>query len=138
MAEASGVNLTGAWTGVYFYPVDAQWNPDDDMAPTPFKADITDINGHISGTTVEPDLIYGPDNPDIRATLEGHREGLTLVFTKFPDGWQTHTIDYVGDIADDGNSIAGKWIIHGEWSGVFRMQRGAATSVRAETRVMTA
>ena len=49
MAEPSGINLTGAWTGVYFYPVDAQWNPDDDMAPTPFKADLIDIDGHTVG-----------------------------------------------------------------------------------------
>lgn len=137
MAEPSGVNLTGAWTGVYFYPVH-EWNPDDDMPPTPFKADIVDVEGNISGTTVEPDLTYGPGYPDIRAVIEGHREGLSLVFTKFPDGRHTHTIDYVGDIADDGNSISGQWVIHGAWSGVFRMQRGATTSVRSETRETTA
>ena len=137
MAEPSGIDLTGPWTGVYFYPVHAEWNPDDSMAPTPFKAEVVDLEGHITGTTGEPDLNSGPGYPDIRAVIEGHREGLTLFFTKFPEG-RIHTIDYVGDIAADGDSISGQWIIHGDWSGVFRMQRGATTRSRAETRETTA
>lgn len=137
MADPSGIDLTGPWAGVYFYPVHAEWNPDDSMAPTPFKAEIADVDGQISGTTVEPDLVYGPGYPDVCATIEGHREGLTLFFTKFPEG-RLHTIDYVGDVAADGNSISGQWIIHGDWSGVFRMQRAGTATVQAATRETTA
>ena len=32
------IDLTGRWTGVYFYPVDPVHNPFDDCPPTPFLA----------------------------------------------------------------------------------------------------
>lgn len=58
------------------------------------------------------------------ATLEGHRLDGQLTFTKFPDGGgQVHSIDYIGSISGDGNCVSGQWIIHGTWSGTFRMQR---------------
>ena len=129
----SGIDLSGRWTGVYFYPVDPQWNPDDALPPTPFSALLLDAGGLVTRTTIEPDLFSGEGAPDIRATLEGHHDGSTLFFTKFPDGWQTHTIDYHGTVDAGGDSISGDWIIHGEWSGLFRMQRSVAASVRAAT-----
>ncbi|MNS77969.1 hypothetical protein D3C86_1805940 [compost metagenome] len=73
-------------------------------------------------------LALGPAGaPPIPARLEGHHFDGQLVFTKFPNGGgQTHSIDYVGSISADGNSIAGRWVIHGDWSGTFRMQRRPA------------
>ena len=120
-------DLTGRWTGVYFYPVDPELNPEDDLPPTPFTAELRDVGGHVTGTTLEPDVFGAPDDPPIPATLDGHRLDGQLTFTKFPDGGgQVHSIDYVGSITGDGNSISGQWIIHGEWSGTFRMQRKVA------------
>lgn len=110
-----------------FYPVDPELNPDDAYPPTAFSATLVDVNGHISGSTTEPD-IQSPTAAHIQATLDGYRERTHVFFTKFPQGRQTHTIDYHGDIAPDGNAISGTWTIYGEWSGPFLMQRGGCVS----------
>lgn len=121
---SEGTNLTGRWTGVYFYPVDPEWNPDDDIPPTPFTAELQDVVGLVTGTTLEPDMFGGPSEPSIPATLDGHHLDGQLTFTKYPNGGgQIHSIDYIGSISGDGNSVSGQWIIHGEWSGTFHMQR---------------
>ncbi len=118
------IDLTGRWTGVYFYPIDPDWNANDNLPATPFTAELTDDAGLVRGTTIEPDSLGPPGAPPIPATLEGHHFNGDLTFTKFPNGGgQTHTIDYIGAISDDGNSISGRWIIHSEWSGTFQMQR---------------
>lgn len=126
-------DLTGRWTGIYFYPIHPEWNPGDELPPTPFTAELVDAGGLITGSTLEPDVLSEAGAPPIPAVLEGHHEGWVLTFTKFPDGGgQVHTIDYVGDIAPDGNSVEGRWIIHGEWSGVFRMQRRVVSTPVAD------
>lgn len=126
------IDLTGRWTGVYFYPIDAELNAADDLPATPFTAELTDRGGYLTGTTVEPDLTGPPGSPPIEATLEGDRSGLRIGFTKTPAGRQTHTIDYHGAVSADGDMIDGVWIIHGDWSGTFRMQR---RSIDEEARV---
>lgn len=121
---AGQVDLTGRWTGVYFYPLDAEFNPHDDLPPTPFTAELTDRGGTVTGTTCEPDTLDGPDQPDIPAILEGRHDGEVLTFTKFPEGGgHDDPIDYTGLISDDGDTVTGRWSIHGDWSGTFRMQR---------------
>ena len=118
------IDLTGRWTGVYFYPVDPDWNANDNLPATPFTAELVDTAGLVRGTTMEPDVLGPPDSPPIPATLEGHHLDGELTFTKLPDGGgQIHTIDYIGAISGDGNSISGRWVIHSEWSGTFQMQR---------------
>lgn len=120
-------DLSGHWTGVYFYPVDAELNPYDDLPPTPFEAQLHDVGGEVTGSTLEPDNLGPIGAPPVPARLEGHHFDGQLVFTKFPDGGgQTHSIDYIGSISTDGNSIAGRWVIHVDWSGTFRMQRKPA------------
>lgn len=120
-------DLSGRWTGVYFYPVDAELNPYDDLPPTPFEAQLHDVGGEVTGSTLEPDNLGPIGAPPVPARLEGHHFDGQLVFTKFPDGGgQTHSIDYIGSISTDGNSIAGRWVIHVDWSGTFRMQRKPA------------
>ncbi|MFO0411474.1 MAG: hypothetical protein ACK51B_01230, partial [bacterium] len=37
------IDLTGRWTGVYFYPVDPVHSPFDDYPPTPFLAELCDV-----------------------------------------------------------------------------------------------
>ena len=117
-------DLSGRWTGIYFYPVDTEWNPYDDLPPTPFEAQLRDSSGEVTGSTLELDALGPPGAPPIPARLEGHHFDGQLLFTKVPDGGgQTHSIDYIGSISTDGNSVAGRWVIHGDWSGTFRMQR---------------
>lgn len=127
MSGGDAHDLTGSWTGVYFYPLDPEFNPHDELPPTPFSAVLRDVGGQVTGSTLEPDLTGPPGSPDIPARLEGERLGSRLGFTKFPEGGgQTHTIDYEGEIAPDGDSVSGRWIIHGDWSGTLRMQRRLA------------
>lgn len=132
------IDLTGRWTGVYFYPVHPEWNPDDDLPPTPFAAELLDAVGQVTGSTEEPDVFGETDAPPIPASLEGHHVDRELTFTKFPDGGgQIHSIDYIGSISPDGNSVSGQWIIHGEWSGTFRMQRKVVATVVSREQTAT-
>jgi len=117
------VDLTGRWTGVYFYPHDPDWNANDNMPATPFTAELTDVSGAVIGKTIEPDLLFA-DGVEVRAVVEGRHDGAHLTFTKTPDGRdRDHVILYDGDISPDGNVISGRWTIPGNWSGDFRMQR---------------
>ena len=136
MSGSGEADLSGRWSGVYFYPVHPEMNPWDDAPPTPFECVLVDTGGHVTGTTSDPDL-FEPDMPDIKATLEGHHHGGQLTFTKTPEASrQTHTIDYVGTISGDGNVIDGRWIIYGAWEGTFRMQRRTTpVSASIETEV---
>ena len=47
-----GPDLTGRWTGVYFYPDDSAWNANDNYPPTPFTAELVDDHGVIIGSTL--------------------------------------------------------------------------------------
>ena len=135
----ASIDLTGLWTGVYFYPIDPDWNANDNLPATPFTAELADVGGMVTGSTLEPDVLGDSGAPPIPATLEGHHFDGELTFTKFPaGGGQIHTIDYIGTIAADGNSISGRWIIHGEWSGTFEMQRKVVASVVSTELSVTA
>lgn len=127
------IDLTGRWTGVYFYPHDPIWNANDALPVVPFTAELTDTGGRIAGTTVEPDLLDGPGAPDIPAILDGRHDGAVLTFTKFSEGGgHDDPIDYAGEISADGNVVAGTWTIPGEWSGTFRMQRRTVSEAVAQ------
>jgi hypothetical protein len=92
----------------------------------------------VTGSTSEPDALGPAGSPPIAAVLEGHHLEGQLTFTKFPDSdRQIDTIDYIGDISGDGNSISGHWVIHGDWSGTFRMQRKIVSSVVSTLRAET-
>lgn len=126
------VDLTGRWTGVYFYPHDPDWNANDNMPATPFTAELTDAAGVVVGQTLEPDLLFS-DGVDIRAVLEGRHDGLRLTFTKTPDARdRDHVILYDGEISADGDSISGRWTIPGDWSGDFSMQRRSVSEAVSE------
>ena len=123
----NAVDLSGRWTGVYFYPWDEEMNPFDDLPPTPFSAELVDVGGRISGSTIEPDLLGEFGQSEIPAILEGHHADGVLTFSKFPEGeGHDDPIAYTGAISSDGNSITGEWMIVGDWSGTFQMQRRVA------------
>lgn len=130
---AGQVDLTGRWTGVYFYPHDPDWNANDNMPATPFSAELTDTAGTIIGMTLEPDLLFA-DGVDIRGMLEGRHDSARVTFTKTPDGRdRDHEILYDGEISADGHSISGRWTIPGDWSGEFRMQRRSVSEAVSDT-----
>jgi hypothetical protein len=120
----ANMDLTGRWTGVYFYPADPVQNPFDDCPPTPFTAELRDVAGVVTGTTSEPDVFYDA-SVSIPSILDGSHDGSTLRFAKFsdaPEGFDD-PIHYEGAISNDGLTVHGRWSIPGAWSGTFRMQR---------------
>ena len=129
------IDLTGRWTGVYFYPLDPVHNPFDDCPPTPFLAELSDVAGTVTGTTSEPDVMYDA-SVIIPSVIDGSHDGSTLRFVKFSEAREgfEDAINYDGAISKDGLTIDGGWSIPGGWSGTFRMQRqsGAAASREAE------
>ncbi len=129
------IDLTGRWTGVYFYPVDPVHNPFDECPPTPFLAELGDVAGAVTGTTSEPDVMYDA-SVIIPSVIDGSHDGSTLRFVKFsdaPEGFED-AIHYEGAISSDGLTVEGRWSILDGWSGTFRMQRpsGVAASLEAE------
>lgn len=127
----AGIDLTGRWTGVYFYPLDAESNPFDTLPPTPFDAEIIDRQGVLTGAITEPDTLAPEPTEVLTARLIGSHLDGEVAFTKHPDSAGAvfgdfdipHAIEYLGLLSPDANSIAGEWHILGDWSGAFRMQR---------------
>ncbi|GAA0654042.1 hypothetical protein [Brevundimonas lenta] len=121
------VDLSGRWTGVYFYPFDPIENPFDDLPPVPFTAELSDVAGAVSGTAAEPDLLYDAAAV-IPSIIDGWHDGRTLRFVKFSEAAEgfEHPIHYDGAISSDGLSVDGHWSIPSAWSGTFQMQRRAA------------
>lgn len=114
-------NLTGKWSGEFAYPVHAG-------PVTPFLASLQDLNGRVSGSIIEPDIVSGGV---IEASLVGARDGSSVDFTKTypanaaPDYVQP--VDYVGTLSSDGTVIRGVWSLL-DWDGTFEMRREPNTS----------
>ena len=89
------LDLSGRWAGVFFYPDGAP----DDFVPTSFLAILDEHGSHFTGQTTERDY-WSPVGADLHAVLEGQRTGLSLAFTKIPDGGRV-TIDLDADDDDD-------------------------------------
>jgi hypothetical protein len=123
-------NITGEWHGTYRYPAGA--GPD-----TPFLATITDRDGELVGTIIEPNE-FRPETA--HATLRGHRFGASVDFTKTyrAAGPEYDTpVDYVGRLSDDGTRIVGVWSLL-EWDGSFEMFRDIAASPDVEVETSAA
>lgn len=125
------IDLTGRWTGVYFYPLDAVLNPFDTLPPTPFDAVVVDRSGALSGEISEPDTMGPEPTVILNATMIGSHVNGDVAFTKHPgssgdefnDFELPDAIEYLGTLSPDGNTISGRWTVPGDWSGDFRMQR---------------
>src|SRR5688500_17676302 len=92
---------------------------------TPFLARIEDDGGAISGTTIEPNTA-GRSSKELEAVIRGSRSGRSVDFTKTYDGASdaAHAVDYVGQVSEDGNRIAGVWSLE-VMDGTFEMYREA-------------
>lgn len=118
-------DLSGRWRGIFDYPAE--------LPATAFAADLRDAGGVITGSIEEPDILRS-GRPDIRALIEGRREGGEVRFVKFYEAGATgyDAVAYHGAIARDGDEITGRWDITGAWSGTFLMIREAPAPVAAE------
>jgi hypothetical protein len=128
-APSDSLDLSGLWAGVFFYPDGAPEN----FVPTSFRATLDEQGSHFTGQTTERDY-WSSVASDLHAVLEGQRTGLSLAFTKIPDGGRV-TIEYVGELTPDGQTIRGRWHILGNWSGTFEMHRQRAGAADAGERV---
>lgn len=109
-------NLTGKWSGEFAYPAHAG-------PVTPFLAFLLDLNGHVSGSIIEPEIWNGGV---IEASIVGARGGSSVDFTKtYPacaSPYYAEPVDYVGTLSSDGTVIIGVWSLL-EWDGTFEMRR---------------
>ena len=85
-------DLTGLWSGEYWYDAFAQ--------RTPFTAHFIDMGGNLSGTTLEP-ATFGAGPGDLSAEITGARGELSVRFTKLYDpapGVHRNPIFYDGTV----------------------------------------
>ena len=109
-------NLSGLWLGSYSYP-------GGEGPTTPFMAKLVDAGGSLSGEILEPNMLGGGE---LSAFLAGSRSGAAVDFTKTYDGTGgvSNSVDYVGRVSEDGNSVTGVWSMQG-MDGTFEMYREA-------------
>jgi hypothetical protein len=126
------MSLAGPWSGIYHYPFG--WGSNA------FLLSLDESGSVISGLIEEPDALAIFGGGVVYATFSGQRTGGSIVFEKVYEDppEQQPAITYAGSVNADETRIEGEWIIHGEISGTFVMQRrgaGAARSVEHRAKV---
>jgi hypothetical protein len=131
VAFSRDTDLTGLWSGEYWYGAGAM--------PTPFSAHIIDSGGSITGTTLEPATFGAPGLTELSADISGARGALTVRFTKIyhpAPGVGRHAIIYTGTVDERFTLIDGDWRTGGT-AGRFVLVR-ASRGVQALTRERSA
>ena len=107
--------LTGDWRGYYDYLGGTG-------VTSSFTAKIEADGTHISGEKIEPDRRGG--SAPSRASIVGVRESNIVKFTAFgtPHSVAFNSVDYVGTVSEDGNTISGMWAFQ-IFDGPFEMHR---------------
>lgn len=104
-------SLSGLWSGRYWYMTPALHIP----ATVPFSAVILDVDGKISGTTLEPNSFVQNDFAELTAVIDGERDGEWIDFLKVYDPLpevHQYPIDYAGEVDEDLTRIIGGWTIN--------------------------
>ncbi|WP_300531897.1 hypothetical protein [uncultured Mameliella sp.] len=134
--RASGLDLSGDWTGVYDYGLDGDGS-------VPFAATLFDVGGVIWGTTLEPNTFAPEAGAELEAEISGSRSAREVHFRKAYIGRPRHgeePVHYTGHVSPDGNRIEGNWTIRGPGffaSGPFVMNRIKGTAARASLGART-
>lgn len=118
-ASAQGAGLTGVWSGYYGY--DAQSDR------VPFQAKLSAAGSSFAGTTIEPNTFGEPSTMFLTANVVGQvgaNGAVSFVKTYDGTGGQSHSVEYRGTLAPNGQCISGAWAI-GEAKGPFRVCRDA-------------
>jgi hypothetical protein len=117
--ETSGLDLSGAWHGIFSYP------PDRGQEPVSFTANITELGGWLDGLTHETGQVGEAAGKTISASLRGRRSERSVSFVKFYGGSYRRydSVCYEGQVSGDGLEIDGRWTVPGSWSGSFLMIR---------------
>lgn len=124
MAEDEGFSsLTGAWTGVYDYPT----NADD---PVAFTATLEETAGALLGEIAEPNTFADAAVDCLLSTISGAHADGQVSFVKCYEGLPgaDHEVRYDGSVDAALTKIVGTWriatdVVGGAWSGPFVMNR---------------
>lgn len=118
-------DLTGVWDGTYAYPSALQ--------PVPFRAELRDHDGRLSGEVSEPAPAYLPPG-ELVAIVTGARSARHVRFTKIYDTLEhfRDPVVYDGTLDEDECEIAGRWTIGPGWSGTFVMTRPKLAEAETE------
>ncbi len=126
------VDISGEWTGVYDYP------SNEDVA-VPFRADLSDINGIISGDVREPNTFVNKVGNELFSLVNGKRDGLSITFLKIYESSEetdSYEIIYEGAINRDITIIQGIWKTTDDltWSGPFIMNRAQKIELKKDIK----
>ena len=116
-SSTASLHLTGDWRGHYGYLGGTGLH-------SCFTATIEDDGTHLSGEQIEHDRRGG--SAPSRASIVGVRKSNTVKFTAFgtPHSVAFNSVEYVGTLSDDGNTISGMWAFQ-IFDGPFEMHRVA-------------
>lgn len=122
---AEPLDLSGVWHGQFSYPREQQ--------PASFVATLIERDGLFDGDTEEVGAVGDAKGQTLTATLQGRRTGLQLTFLKLYDGaFEAYdTVQYEGEVSDDGSEILGRWSIPGAIAGDFMMIRASSNPMAA-------
>lgn len=97
-------NLTGPWMGRYNYAVGGG-------APVAFNANITDVDGALSGETLEANTFthLTLEADQLIAGIIGVREGRDVHFTKRYSDFDGPRLNYEGKVNGAFTRIEGRW-----------------------------
>ena len=116
------MNLSGAWTGFI----------DDDARSFPFSLTLTDTDGVLTGMTEELNVWGRGTGELVYGQVHGHRDGPTVNFRKVYEleGEEDRPVIHIGFISEDGWRIEGRWIVAGDRSGRFMLDRVATAGMQ--------
>ena len=123
--KENSLDLTGQWQGQYSYY--------RNKAPVPFSARLTENDSWLDGLIEEVGTAGDAKGKPIAATLQGRRTGRSVTWIKIYHGsFRLYdSVQYRGDVSEDGQEIEGQWVIHGNSRGRFlMMRRGGHTAAR--------
>jgi hypothetical protein len=109
-------DLTGRWTGRYYY--------EDGRESVPFMVDMYETRGQLEGRISEPNTFGSASSRSLYANLNGATEDGIVRFQKTYDGTggQSHAVNYEGKLDDKKMSVAGRWRLP-DASGRFEIYR---------------
>ncbi|MEM9318073.1 MAG: hypothetical protein AAGA70_03595 [Pseudomonadota bacterium] len=130
MAQHS--DLTGEWWGIYRYPTGG-------AQPVPMEVKLSEAAGELSGESREPNTFRKDLGPELRAELNGHRDGSAVQFSKRYLGFTQPGGDpvYAGTSDAARTQIRGHWHFRRmpHWGGTFSLRRKPHATATATRRI---
>jgi hypothetical protein len=126
--QSNSLNLTGQWQGQYSYS--------RSKAPVAFSARLTESNTWLGGLIEEIGTAGDAKGLPIAATVQGRRTGRSVTWLKLYHGnFRLYdTVQYAGEVSEDGLEVEGRWTIFGNWSGRFLMVRQSGQAAARKRR----